>query len=288
MSPLADRPFVKMNGLGNEIVVLDLRGSDIAVTPDEARAVSADPRLAFDQMMVIHDPSTPGTDAFVRILNTDGSPAGACGNGTRCVAWAMTRGSDRTRLTLETKRGLLESVKLGPQMFSVDMGAPELNWRDMPTRDPFADTSAIDLTYAPLGAPELKRPGLVSMGNPHVVFFVDDPYAYDLEQVGPPLEHHAQFPERANIEFARIVARDHIVLRVWERGAGITQACGSGACAALVAAARRGLTGRKATVSLPGGDLSIEWRADDHVIMTGPVEFEFEERFSPALFKAAP
>jgi diaminopimelate epimerase len=288
MSPLADRPFLKMNGLGNEIVVLDLRGTDLSVSAAEARAVGADPRLVFDQMMAIHDPRTEGTDAFVRILNIDGSEAGACGNGTRCVAWAMTRGGDRTRLTLETKRGVLECVKLGPTTFSADMGTPQLGWRDIPTRDALADTAAVDLTFDPGDAPALARPGLVSMGNPHAVFFVADPYAYDLTRVGPPLETHPLFSDRANIGFAQIVARDHIRLRVWERGAGITQACGSGACAALVAAARRGLTGRKATVSLPGGDLSIEWRADDHVIMTGPVEFEFEERFSPALFKAAP
>lgn len=287
MSPLAGRPFLKMNGLGNEIVVLDLRGTGLAVSGAEARAVGADPRLAFDQMMVIHDPQTPATDAFVRILNIDGSEAGACGNGTRCVAWAMTRGSERTHLTVETKRGLLACAKLGPATFSVDMGAPQLGWRDIPTRDAFADTTAIDLTYDPGDAPALSRPGLVSMGNPHAVFFVADPDAYDLARVGPPLETHPQFPDRANIGFARILAPDHIRLRVWERGAGITRACGSGACAALVAAARRGLTGRKATVSLPGGDLLIEWRADDHVIMTGPVELEFEERFSPALFKGA-
>lgn len=286
MSPLADRPFLKMNGLGNQIIVLDLRGTGLEVSAQEARAVGADPRLTFDQMMVIHDPVTPGTDAFVRILNIDGSQAGACGNGTRCVAWAMMRGSDRQRIVVETKRGLLECVRLAPDVFSVDMGAPELDWRAIPTRDAFADTSAVDLTYAPHGAPELSRPGLVSMGNPHAVFFVEDPYAYDLEQVGPPLETHPQFPDRANIELARVVAPDHIRLRVWERGAGITQACGSGACAALVAAARRGLSGRAATVSLPGGDLGIAWRNDDHVIMTGPVELEFEERFSPALFKA--
>lgn len=285
MSPLAERPFLKMNGLGNEIVVLDLRGSDLVVTAQEARAVGADPRLLFDQMMVIHDPRTPGTDAYVRILNIDGTEAGACGNGTRCVAWAMTRGGDRTRLTVETRRGPLDCVKLGPTTFSVDMGAPQLDWRDIPTRDAFADTRAIDLTFDPGDAPALTRPGLVSMGNPHAVFFVADADAYDLEKVGPPLETHRQFPDRANIGFAQLLAPDHIKLRVWERGAGITQACGSGACAALVAAARRGLTGRKATVSLPGGDLSIEWREDGHVIMTGPVELEFEERFAPELFR---
>mgnify|MGYP001332614125 CR=1 FL=1 len=284
MSPLADRPFLKMNGLGNEIVVLDLRGTDLSVSAAEARAVGADPRLVFDQMMVIHDPRTEGTDAFVRILNIDGGEAGACGNGTRCVAWAMTRGTDATHVVVETRRGALDCVKLGPATFSVDMGAPQLGWRDIPTRDALADTAAADLTFDPGDAPALSRPGLVGMGNPHAVFFVEDPYAYDLEKVGPPLENDPQFPDRANIGFAQIVAEDHIRLRVWERGAGITQACGSGACAALVAAARRGLTGRKATVSLPGGDLLIEWRGDDHVVMTGPVELDFEERLSPALF----
>jgi diaminopimelate epimerase len=284
MSPLADRPFLKMNGLGNEIVVLDLRGTDLTVSAQEARAVGADPRLVFDQMMVIHDPRTPGTDAYVRILNIDGSEAQACGNGTRCVAWAMLRDQARDDLLLETRRGVLEARRLSPLTFSVDMGTPQLGWREFPTRDAFEDTRAVDVVFRPEGAPALEAPGLVNMGNPHVVFFVEEPDAYDLETVGPPLENDPQFPERANIEFAKVEAPDHIRLRVWERGAGITQACGSGACAALVAAARRGLTGRKATVSLPGGDLLIEWRDDDHVVMTGPVELEFEERFSPALF----
>lgn len=288
MSPLADRPFLKMNGLGNEIVVLDLRGSPHVVTAPEARAIAGDPRSRFDQLMVLHDPRTPGTDAFVRIYNTDGSESGACGNGTRCVAWAMLRDEARDTLLLETRAGLLACRRVDATTFTVDMGAPRLRWDEIPLAEEFRDTRTIELQIGPIDAPILHSPSAVNMGNPHAIFWVDDVTAYDLPRIGPMLENHPLFPERANISLAEVRGPEHIVLRVWERGVGITRACGSAACAAAVAGARKGLTGRRVRVSLPGGDLFIDWReSDGHVLMTGATELEWEERFAPALFAGA-
>jgi diaminopimelate epimerase len=293
MSALANRRFLKMNGLGNEITVLDLRGSAARVTREEARAIAADPRSRFDQLMVLHDPQTPGTDAYLRIYNTDGSESGACGNGTRCVAWAMLADPVMARpagdaLVLETRAGLLPTRRVGDAAFTVDMGPPRLRWDEIPLRDPFQDTRSIELQIGPIDAPILHTPAVVNMGNPHAVFFVDDPDAYELERIGPLLENHPIFPERANISLARVLDPAHIRLRVWERGAGLTRACGSAACAALVAAARKRLTGRRATVTLPGGDLLVEWReSDGHVLMTGPVEVEHDGILRPELFAGA-
>jgi diaminopimelate epimerase len=293
MSALANRRFLKMNGLGNEITVLDLRGTKLRVAPDEARAVASDPRSRFDQLMVLHDPLTPGTDAYLRIYNTDGSESGACGNGTRCVAWAMMADPAMARphgdaLTLETKAGLLPARRVAETDFTVDMGAPRLRWDEIPLRDPFQDTRAIELQIGPIDAPVLHTPSVVNMGNPHAIFWVEDVEAYAFERFGPLLENHPMFPERANISLAAVKSPEHIVLRVWERGVGLTRACGSAACAALVAASRKRLTGRRATVTLPGGDLLIEWRErDDHVLMTGPVELEHEGTFPPELFAGA-
>ena len=293
MNALAHRRFLKMNGLGNQITVLDLRGTKLRVSADDARAIAAEPRARFEQLMVLHDPVTPGTDAFIRIYNTDGSEAGACGNGTRCVAWAMLADPmmgdpAKTALTLQTKAGLLPARRESDDVFTVDMGQPKLAWDEIPLAEPFADTAHFELQIGPIDAPILHTPCAVNMGNPHAVFFVDDPYAFNLEQIGPLLENHPIFPDRSNIELAAVKAPDHIVLRVWERGAGITQACGSGACAALVAAVRRELSARKAVVSLPGGDLTIEWReSDGHVLMTGPAAFEWEGTLAPELFENA-
>ncbi|MCZ0734780.1 diaminopimelate epimerase [Phreatobacter sp. AB_2022a] len=287
MSPLGNHPFWKMNGAGNEIVVVDLRRSSHVVTAAEARAIAAAEGSRFDQLMAMHAPVTAGTDALIRIYNTDGSEAGACGNGTRCVAWVLTEGTDRDRLVVETRAGLLACRRLGPAVFSVDMGEPRFDWRDIPLAEEFRDTRAIELQIGPIDAPILHSPSVVSMGNPHAVFWVEDPYAYDLARIGPLLEHHPIFPDRANISLAAVKAPDHIVLWVWERGAGITRACGTAACAALVSAARTRRTGRSARVSLPGGELTIDWRDDNHVIMSGPTELEHRGHFDPALFQAA-
>jgi diaminopimelate epimerase len=199
----------------------------------------------------------------------------------------MARPSGKS-LLLETRSGLLPVARVSDHTFTVDMGAPRFRWDEIPLREPFQDTRYIELQIGPIDDPILHSPSAVSMGNPHAVFWVDDVNAYDLDRIGPLLENHPIFPERANISLAQIESPEHIVLRVWERGAGLTKACGSAACAALVAAARKKLTGRNATVTLPGGDLLIEWReSDDHVLMTGPVEFEHEGTLRPELFAGA-
>jgi diaminopimelate epimerase len=286
MSPLANRLIVKMNGLGNEIAVLDLRGSGLTVSGPEARAIGRGEGLAFDQLMVLREPRSVGADAFMTIYNSDGSQAGACGNGTRCVAFILMRGMPREKLVLETAAARLECLRAGETIFTVDMGQPRFAWNEIPVREPFHDTRKIELQIGPIDAPILHTPSAVNIGNPHAIFWVDDIEAYDLARIGPLLENHPIFPERANISLAHVTSRAHIALKVWERGAGLTRACGSAACAALVAAARKGLTGQSAIVSLPGGDLDIEWReSDGHVTMTGPVEFEFETRLDPNLFK---
>ncbi len=287
MSALANHSVLKMNGLGNEIVVLDLRGSGHIVTAAEARAVGRGKGLHYDQMMVLHDARTPGTEAFVLIYNIDGTEAGACGNGTRCVAQVMAGETGRDHFTVETRAGLLECARLGDWSYSVDMGQPRLGWWDIPISTPVVDTTRVALDTAYLNAAIPTDFTGVSMGNPHAIFFVHDVEAHDLARTGPLLETHAMFPEKANISLAAVTSPSALTLKVWERGAGLTRACGSGACAAAVAAHRRGLTGRQVTVTLPGGDLLIDWRADDHVIMTGPVELEFEAKLDPVLFTGA-
>jgi diaminopimelate epimerase len=277
------RPILRMNGIGNEILVLDLRGADIALKPEEARAIARQPGLKFDQLMVLHDPREVGADAALRIYNTDGSLSAACGNGTRCVAYALARNGGPAQLRLETDAGLVQSWREGETLFTVDMGRPRLSAPEIPLARDVGDTRDVLLEPKVDGAPE--RFSAVSMGNPHAVFFVPEASAIDLEKLGPVLERHPLFPQRANVSFAQILPRGEILLRVWERGTGATRACGSAACATLVAAARTGRMDRKATVKLPGGDLVIDWRDDDHVWMTGPVEFEFETTLDPRIFK---
>ena len=285
MSALANRDFVKMNGLGNEIVIVDLRDSPRPVEAAEARAAAG--QEPYDQLMALY-PSRAGLDALVRIYNNDGSEAGACGNGMRCVASLVSAATGKAALTFETTAGLIACWQAGEGRFTVDMGRPRFRWNEIPLAEEFPDTRAIELEIGPRGAPILHSPSVVSMGNPHAIFWVDDPDAFDLQKLGPLLENHPMFPERANITLAAVPARDRLVIRTWERGAGLTKACGSAACAAAVAAARLRRTERKVTVTLPGGDLVIEWRAgDDHVLMTGPVEYEHKGRFDAALLAGA-
>ncbi|MEZ5839157.1 MAG: diaminopimelate epimerase [Hyphomicrobiales bacterium] len=268
--------FLKMNGIGNEILVVDMRGRADRMTPELARAIAAEPRTAFDQMMVLLPPKTPGTDAFMKIFNTDGSLSAACGNGTRCVAAVLFEGNERETLALETSAGLLNVWRGEGNTVTVDMGRPKFDWRDIPLAEEFRDTRAIELQIGPIDAPVLHSPAVVNVGNPHAIFFVDrDPESYDLGRFGPMLENHPIFPERANISLAQVLDRGHIVLKVWERGAGLTRACGSAACAAAVSAARKRMADRKVRITLPGGDLVIEWREDDHILMTGPFELEY-------------
>jgi diaminopimelate epimerase len=288
LGALANQSFVKMNGIGNEIVVVDLRKAAVKITPDEARAAAQPGGAPYDQLMALYPPRSPGTDAFIRIYNNDGSEAGACGNGMRCVASLVSDGTGKSKMTFETANGVLNAWKNDDGLFTVDMGKPKLAWNEIPLAEEFRDTRAIELQIGPIDKPILHSPAVVNMGNPHAIFWVDDPYAYDLERFGPMLENHPIFPERANITLAHIVSREHIVMRTWERGAGLTKACGSAACATAVAAARLRRTSRKVKMTLPGGELTIEWRErDDHVLMTGPVAFEFNGTFDPKIFEKA-
>ena len=275
---MAQIPFHKMHGLGNDFVVLDRRRHSVAIDAAMARAL-ADRRtgIGCDQVILLEPPRDPAAQLFMRILNADGSEAEACGNASRCIARLVAAETGDNRVRIETVGGLLEAELLPDQTVAVDMGLARFGWRDIPlARD--MDTERVDLALGPLAAPVCSN-----IGNPHATFFVADAEAIDLAALGPPLEHHPLFPERANIGVATALDRDRIRLRVWERGAGITRACGSGACAALVAGHRRGLTGRRASVALDGGTLDIRWREDGHVIMTGPAALAFEGSFDAAL-----
>jgi diaminopimelate epimerase len=285
MSILSNHPFIKMNGLGNEIVVVDMRSNPDRITAADARSAAVG--VPYDQLMAIYPPHGPSTDAFVRIFNNDGSEAGACGNGMRCVADMLLNESGQTALAVETVAGVLNCWPGQTRLTAtVDMGAPRFGWDEIPLSEPFSDTRAINLDIGLDGSPILRSPSVASMGNPHAVFWVDDVSAYDLGRLGPLGENHPIFPQRANISLAQVVASDHLIVRTWERGVGLTRACGSAACASLVCAFRMGWAGRHATITLPGGDLHIAWSADDHVLMTGPVEYEFQGRFDSALFKS--
>jgi diaminopimelate epimerase len=269
-------PFVKMNGLGNEILVTDLRGSAKVFTPQEVSAIAAERSTRFDQMMVLHAPRTAGTEAFVRIYNTDGSEAGACGNGMRCVGWLLAQALGRKQFKVETSAGVLDTVVKDRAAITVDMGEPKFDWQDIPLAEEFRDTRAIELQVGPIDSPILHSPSVVNVGNPHAIFWVDDIKAYDLTRLGPMLENHPVFPERANISLTQVISSNAIRVKTWERGAGLTRACGSAACAATVCAARKRLTGRSVEVALPGGSLHVEWSPDNRILMTGPVEFEYE------------
>jgi diaminopimelate epimerase len=262
-------PFRKMHGLGNDFVVLDARAAPLPVTPAVARGIgNRHTGVGFDQLIVM-EPPPPGADVFMRILNPDGSEAGACGNATRCIASLVAEEAGRDRVVVRTIAGDLPVERLPGGLWRADMGPARLSWRDVPL------AREVDTLHLPLALGPVADPAACSMGNPHATFFVDDLAAIPVAEIGPVLERDPIFPDRANIGFAQILAPDRIRLVMWERGAGMTLACGSGACATIVNAARRGLTGRRATVELPGGSLEMEWRADGHVLMTGPVATVF-------------
>lgn len=279
-------PFIKMHGLGNDFVILDARERPVALDRAAIRAV-ADRRtgVGFDQLITLE--RSDKADIFMRIHNADGGEVAACGNASRCVAELVMRERGRRgRVVIETLAGLLESRDAEAGMIAVDMGAARLGWRDIPLARE-TDSLHVDLAVGPASAPVLADPCCVSMGNPHAVFFVADAEAVPLATVGPMLEHHPIFPERANISVAQVIDRGHVRLRVWERGAGITSACGTAACATGVAGFRRGLTDREVEIRLDGGALAIEWREDGHVIMTGPIAESFRGVLSPSLIEAA-
>lgn len=272
------RPFLKMNGLGNDFVVVDARHQAFAPRPEQVRAWSDRARgIGFDQLISIE--SADGHDAFMRVWNADGGTVETCGNALRCVAWILGRHAADKVLSIDTLGGgtrakvLKADEKTG--IAAIDMGRPRLDWRDIPLSEDM-DTLRLDIKVGPIDAPIYHTPVGVSMGNPHCVFFVPDVNTVDVTAVGSLIEHHPLFPEATNVEFVQVIDARTLRMRVWERGAGITKACGTGACATLVAAARRGLSARKATVIMDGGPLGIHWREDnDHVIMTGPVEVEY-------------
>jgi diaminopimelate epimerase len=262
--------FSKMHGLGNDFVVVDARERTFAPSPAQVRAL-ADRRtgVGCDQLIVIEKPSNGLADAFMRIRNADGSEVSACGNATRCVAALLMREKGTRHAIIETAAGLLDAEAAGEGLISVDMGRVSFDWRDIPLAEA-ANTLSLDLHAGPL-----RSPVAVNVGNPHAVFFVEDAERAPIELFGPVVERHPLFPERTNVEVAQVLARDRIRLRVWERGVGLTRACGTGACAASVAAARRGLTDRSVAVVLDGGCLRIDWLRDDHALMTGPVATSF-------------
>lgn len=278
-------PFLKMNGLGNDFVVLDARSRALALTPENARALADRRRgIGCDQILVLE--KAEGADAFMRIYNAEGGEVDACGNGTRCVARLLAEELARPRVTIRTNAGLLHCEMKGKARATVDMGEPRFDWQDIPLAERM-DTRGIDVAVGPIDAPVLKGPSAVSMGNPHCIFFVEDVMAHDLAKIGPMLEHHPMFPERANISLARIESSNRIRLRVWERGTGITSACGTAACATLAAAARKKLSARKAEIELDGGVLEIEWReGDGHILMTGPADINFAGEFDESLLAA--
>ncbi|WP_342027453.1 diaminopimelate epimerase [Methyloceanibacter methanicus] len=241
--------------------------------------------IGCDQLIAL-DPSSEA-DVFMRIWNADGGEVAACGNAARCVAAVVSSELGRPAVTIETEDQVLGAYAGADGLVTIDMGEPRLRWDEIPLAEDFHDTSRIELQAGPIDAPVMHSPGVVSMGNPHAIFFVDDVDAIALDRIGSMLEHHPLFPERANISIAQVLSPEHVRLRTWERGAGLTRACGTAACAAGVAAVRRGLTDRKVTVTLPGGDLVIEWReGDGHVLMTGPYALDFEGTLPAQLFDA--
>jgi diaminopimelate epimerase len=278
--------FARMNGLGNKILVVDMRGRTDKVTPQAAIALNADAATQFDQIMAIHDPKAEGTDAWIDILNCDGTKAQACGNGTRCVVQALASETGKKVFTFQTVAGILNAVELEDGTISVDMGKPVFDWDRIPLAEEFFDTSRIELQIGPIDNPVLHSPSAMSMGNPHAIFWVDrDPMSFDLERFGPMLENHPMFPEKANITLAQVISDSSLRTRTWERGAGLTLACGSAACAAGVSAARTGRTGRKVTIDVASAPsrqpLIIEWQDNDHVVMTGPAEWEWSGVVDP-------
>jgi diaminopimelate epimerase len=271
--------FWKMNGLGNDFVILDTRRCAFSVSGRLAhRLADRGSGIGADQVVAL-EPSDKA-DVFMRIFNADGSQAGACGNVTRCVGVLLVDETGRAVSTIETATGIVNAEAMGWDAARVDMGAPRFDWAEIPLAHPVDDTREVFIGPAGAGAAEddvfdLGMASVVNVGNPHCIFWVADAAAVDLARIGPALEQHPLFPERVNVSMAQVDAPDRITLRVWERGAGLTKACGTAACAVAVAAARTGRANRHVSVNLPGGALDIAWReSDDHIIMTGPVEWE--------------
>jgi diaminopimelate epimerase len=268
--------FRKMNGLGNDFVVLDARKGAFAMTEAKARAI-ADRKsgIGCDQLIVME--ASPIADIRMRIWNAEGGEVPSCGNASRCIADLMFDELGATSATIDTKGGFLTAQKAGEHLVTIDQGLPKFGWRDIPLSEEFPDTRHIELQVGPIDAPLIHSPSVVNVGNPHCIFWVHDLDVVDLARVGPMLENHPLFPERANISLAKVVARDHILLKVWERGAGLTQACGTAACATMAAGYRIKIIDARCKITLPGGDLFMGVNDDNgHVLMTGPAALDFE------------
>ncbi len=281
-------PFRKMNGLGNDFVVLDARQSPLAISEDQARAI-ADRKtgIGCDQLIVMEQ--SPTADVRMRIWNAEGGEVQSCGNASRCIADIVMAETGITSATIDTKGGFLTARKAGPLMVTIDQGSPRFGWKEIPLSEAFADTRHIELQVGPIDKPLLHSPSVVNVGNPHCIFWVKDLDVVDLAKVGPMIEHHPLFPERTNVELAKVVARDHVILKVWERGAGLTKACGTAACAVVAAGYRLKLIDAKCRVTLPGGDLLMAVNEDNgHVLMTGPVAYEFDDVLPAGLLAGLP
>lgn len=266
-------PFKKMHGLGNDFVVIDSTKKPVSLNDQQRREI-ADRRygVGCDQLLVLEPAKDKSADVFLRIYNPDGSEAQACGNGTRCTAHMWMKEHGKKECVIQTVAGLLKCRMAANDLVAVDMGKPRLDWKDIPLAEE-RDTLHLRLVEGT----SLPDPVAVNVGNPHAVFFVQDVKKVDVRGLGPQVENHVLFPQRTNVEFAQVLSPEKIRVKVWERGTGVTEACGSGACATMVAAVRRGLTGRKAEIILDGGSLFLEWRAeDDHILMTGPAAYVFE------------
>jgi diaminopimelate epimerase len=268
-------PFRKMNGLGNDFVVLDARTQRLAVTPEAVQRIANRKTGTGCDTVIVLEPSKVA-DVFMRIYSPDGSEAEACGNANRCIAMLVSAETGSKHPTIETLAGVVSAEMNADGTVTVDMGIPKFEWHEIPLSEPFHNTKMIELQIGPIDAPVLHSPSVVNVGNPHCVFWVDDVHAHKLDRFGPILENHPRFPERANISLVQVVSPTHLIQRVWERGVGLTQACGTGACAAAVCAARKGLSERSVRVTLPGGDLMVDWRDDDHIFMTGPAVLDYE------------
>ncbi len=275
MNGLIGIPFTKMNGLGNDFVIIDARTREIELSPQTVLHIAdRDRGIGCDQLIRLDT----GNDAttFMRIWNADGNEVDVCGNATRCIAWILMEEIGEDQVSISSNAGTFNCTRAkAPMSISVDMGCPRVNWQDIPLSEPFSDTRTIELHVEFTDVPLLHSPSVINVGNPHCIFWVDDITAHDLGKIGRSLEHHPLFPDRANISLAQVITAKTLALRVWERGTGLTKACGTAACAATVAAHRKCLTDREVDVMLPGGVLSIDWRSDDHIIMTGPITFEY-------------
>ena len=281
-------PFRKMNGLGNDFVVLDARVGPLAISEEQARAI-ADRKtgIGCDQLIVME--KSPRADVRMRIWNAEGGEVQSCGNASRCIADIVMAETGLGSTTIDTKGGFLTAQKAGDLLVKIDQGRPRFDWKDIPLSEAFPDTRHIELQVGPIDKPLVHSPSVVNVGNPHCIFWVNDLEVVDLGKIGPMIEHHPLFPERTNVILAKLVARNHATIKVWERGAGLTKACGTAACAVMAAGYRLKLIDRECRVTLPGGDLFMAINEDNgHVLMTGPVAYEFDDVLPAGLLAGLP